>query len=166
MNGPRIAGRIFTLIVSAVFVAIGIMMIADGNKTGWLMVGFFTLCLLVAVFEHKLPKPWLESEFRLVITPDEVTCEFRKRKRESIRWDEVIRVWYVTTADGPRLPDEWIVLEGASGGCSFPTEVRGMGAIWDELEARFPGFDYGPIIEGGTEFKKHLCWERQKLGEA
>jgi hypothetical protein len=58
------------------------------------------------------------------------------------------------------------VLEGDSGGCSFPTEVKGMSAIWDELEARFPGFDYAPIIEGGTDFKKHLCWERQRVGEA
>jgi hypothetical protein len=166
LSGPRIAGRIFTLIVSAVFIAIGIMMIADGNSTGWLMAGFFTFCLLVAVFEPKLPKPWLKSEFNVVITPDEVTCEFRKRKRESIRWEDVIRVWYVTTADGPHLPDEWIVLEGAAGGCSFPTEVKGIGGIWDELQTRFPGFDFGPIIEGGTEFRKHLCWEKAEASEA
>ena len=29
-----------------------------------------------------------------------------------IRWDDVNRIWYVTTSDGPRLPDQWILLEG------------------------------------------------------
>ena len=153
--------RIFTLVVSAVFVAIGVMMIADGNRTGWAVAGFFAACLLVAIFEPKLPKPWLESEFTVVITADELLCEFRKRKRESIRWEEVIRVWYVTTADGPHLPDEWLLFEGESGGCSLPTEAKGFRQIWSELETRFPGFDFGPVIRGGTDFRKHLCWERQ-----
>jgi hypothetical protein len=29
------------------------------------------------------------------------------------------------------------------------------------MERRFPGFDYGPIIQGGTTFAKHLCWEQR-----
>jgi hypothetical protein len=155
--------RVFTLVVSAVFCVLGVMMIADGDRTGWWMTGFFAACALVALFEHRLPKPWLETEFRVVISGDEIACEHRKRKLESIRWDQVVRIWYVTTADGPHLPDEWIVLEGEHGGCSFPTEVKDMKQVWDELHQRFPGFDYGPIIGGGTTFVKHLCWERQRL---
>jgi hypothetical protein len=156
--------RIFTMIVSAIFVAIGISAIASGDSVGWQLVGFFGACLLVAIFEPRLPKPWLKTEFRLVITADEVVCEFRKRKRESIRWQEVERIWYVTTSGGPWLPDEWLVFEGMAAGCSFPTEAEGMKAIWDELEARFPGFDYKPIIDGGTTDAKHLCWERTTDG--
>jgi hypothetical protein len=53
------------------------------------------------------------------------------------------------------------LLEGEHGACSFPTEVSDMDRVFDELEARFPGFDYGPVIRGGTDDAKHLCWERK-----
>jgi len=154
--------RLFTLLGSAVFVAGGIWMIADGESAGWFVAGFFGLCLLVAIFEPWLPKPQMSFEYRLLITTDEIACEHPRRKRESIRWEDVNRIWYVTTSDGPRLPDEWILLDGENGGCSFPTEATGFDAIWDELTRRFPGFDYKPLIEGGTDDAKHLCWERQR----
>ena len=138
--------RWFTLIVSALFVAIGIVMIRDGAPWGWAITAFFAACALVAVFEPKLRIKY-KTEFRLVITADEIACEHRRRPRESIRWSDVIRIWYVTTSHGPRVPDEWLLLEGANGGCSFPTEAEGMDAIWDELKQRFPNFDYRPLIE-------------------
>jgi hypothetical protein len=153
--------RLFTLIVSAVFIAIGVWMIVDGDATGWLMAAFFGFCLLVAIFEPRLPKPWLKCDYRLLITNDEIACEHPKRKRESIRWQDVNQIWYITTSHGPRFPDEWILLEGEHGACSFPTEVSDMDRVFDELEARFPGFDYGPVIRGGTDDAKHLCWERK-----
>ena len=62
----------------------------------------------------------------------------------------MIRIWYVTTSDGPWLPDEWILLEGENGGCSFPTEALGFDGIWGEVKQRFAGFDYKPLIRGGT----------------
>jgi hypothetical protein len=152
--------RIFTIIVSAIFVAIGIWVMPSGDSTGWMLIGFFGLCLLIAIFEPRMPKPWLKSEFRLVITPEEVACQHPRRKHESIRWQDVERIWYVTTSDGPRIPDEWLLFEGIAGGCSFPTEAQGMESMWDELKQRFPGFDYKPIIQGGTTEARHLCWER------
>ena len=153
--------KFFTLVVSAVFVLIGILMIADGTPYGWAVTGFFACCLLVALFEDRLPRPDVSSGYKLVITGDEIACEHWKRKREAIRWDDVIRVWYVTTAEGPRFPDEWLLFEAESGGgCSFPTEAEGMDGVWDELKRRFPGFDYEPMIKGGTIEARHLCWER------
>ena len=68
----------------------------------------------------------------------------------------------MTTSDGPRVPDEWLLLEGEHGGCSFPTEARGFDGIWEVLTQRFAGFDYEPIIRGETNDAKHLCWERQQ----
>jgi len=154
--------RLFTIIVSTLFVIIGVSAIRDGDSDGWLIAGFFGFCLLIAVFDPWLPKPWLRPDFRLVITSDEIACEHRKRPRESIRWENINQIWYITTADGPRFPDEWILFEGMDGGCSFPTEADGMNKIWDEFEQRFPGFDYGPLIRGGTDEAKHLCWERRR----
>jgi len=154
--------RGFTLIVSAVFTATGIWLGTSGSPIGWLIAAFFGLCLLVAIFEHRLPKPWLAPEYRVSITKDDVACDHPRRARESIRWEDVSRIWYITTSDGPRFPDEWLLFEGEHGGCSFPTEAAGMDGVWDELEGRFPGFDFGPMIRGGTDDAKHLCWERGK----
>lgn len=106
----------------------------------------------------KRETPNLESEFRVVITTEEVACEHPKRKREAIRWTEIVRVWYVTTSQGPWLPDEWLLFEGKVGGCSVPTEAQGFERIWDELKIRFPRFNYRPILEGGTDDAKYLCW--------
>lgn len=153
--------RLFTLVVSAVFVGIGVLMIADGRSPGWLVAGFFGLCLLVAIFEPWLQKPKVECEYRLVITPDDVACEHPKRAREAIRWEAVERIWLVTTSAGPWWPDQWLLLEGEHGGCSVPTEAIGFGSIWDELKRRFAGFDYGPLIRGGTGDARYLCWDRQ-----
>ena len=155
--------RWFTLVASAIFVVIGLSAIASGNPNGWLIAGFFGLCLLVAIFEPWFSTPWVSCDYRLVMTNDEIVCEHPKRRRESIRWEDVNRIWYVTTSDGPRLPDEWLLLEGEHGGCSFPTEARGFDGIWEVLTQRFAGFDYEPIIRGGTNDAKHLCWERNRV---
>jgi len=71
--------RLFTLVVSVLFVAIGVTAIVSGNSDGWLIAGFFGLCLLVAVFEPWFSKPWVTCDYRLVITNDEIACEHPKR---------------------------------------------------------------------------------------
>src|SRR5262245_38906952 len=103
--------RLFTLLLSALFTAGGVWMIASGHSSGRGVAGFFGLCLLVAIFEPWLSKPQVSCKYRLLITQDEVACEHPMRPRESIRWQDVIRIWYVTTSDGPWRPDEWILLE-------------------------------------------------------
>src|SRR5262245_59636412 len=139
--------RLGTLIVSAVFVVIGIVAIASGDSVGWGITGFFSACFVVAVFEPRLTQRRLSiGQYRLAITAEGIACEHGRRKHEAVQWRDIVRIWYVTTADGPRLPDEWLLLEGEHGGCSFPTEAVGMDALWDELEARFPAFDFGPLI--------------------
>src|SRR5262245_18357952 len=89
------------------------------------------------------------GDFRVIITEDGIACEHPRRKREYVRWDEVRRIWFLTTSEGPWLPDEWFLFDGIDGGCSFPTEAEGFQKVWGEIEARFPGFDYKPIIESG-----------------
>jgi hypothetical protein len=86
--------RVFTLLVSTVFTASGIWMIASGDSSGWSVATFFGLCLFVAIFE-----PWLGRLTRLpksnrVITFDSVgfTCTQRKWRTEHsvvMRWDEI-----------------------------------------------------------------------------
>ena len=154
--------RLFAGIASAVFVAIGVLMIVDGTPYGWWVTGFFGLCLLIALFEHRLPTPWLDPEYRLVITDDQVACEHPRRKRETIAWRDVMRVWCVNTSAGLHHPDQWLLFEGNDGGCSVPTEAAGFEHIWDHLKQRFDGFDYGPLINRSGADAKQLCWERDR----
>lgn len=165
MEKPKVSDQMrrFTLVGSALFMVGGGWMITSGESSGWFVAGFFGLCFLIAVFEPWFPRPWVACQYRLLISEDEVGCEHPERPRESIRWEDVNRIWYVTTSDGPRLPDEWLLLEGEHGGCSFPTEAIGFQGIWDELKQRFAEFDYKPIIQGGTNDAKHLCWERTRM---
>ena len=138
-------------------------MIASGNSFGWGVAIFFGLCFLVAIFEPWFPKPNASCDYRLLISQEGVACEHPKRPRESIRWDDVSKIWYVTTSDGPWRPDQWILLEGEKGACSFPTDAAGFDGMWDQFKQRFAGFDYEPLIGGGTDDARYLCWERQRL---
>jgi len=142
---------------------IGIWLVATGNSMGWLPFGFFGLCFLTVAFEDWLPKPKSTNQYRVVTTPHEVACEHPTRPREAIRWDDVIRISFVTTSDGPWLPDAWILLEGSSGGCSMPTEAAGFEVMWEEFKQRFAGFNYEPLIAGGTDDARYLCWEREPV---
>jgi hypothetical protein len=49
------------LVVSALFVVIGVTAIASGNSDGWLIAGFFGLGLLVAIVEPWFPTPWVSD---------------------------------------------------------------------------------------------------------
>ena len=79
--------RLFTFVVSAIFIVIGVSAIVSGNSDGWLIAGFFGLCLLVAIFEPWFAKPLVCCDYRLVMTNHEVACEHPKRQREAIRWE-------------------------------------------------------------------------------
>ncbi|HET6328410.1 MAG TPA: hypothetical protein VFG04_27255 [Planctomycetaceae bacterium] len=165
----KIPVRRFFLCGLTLLTAAGVAMELAGYSVGSFVAGFFGLGLVLALVEPlfmklafwlPLPQPRVSCDYRLSMTDDEVACEHPKRIREAIRWEDVNRIWYVTTSDGPWLPDAWFVLEGEQGGCSFPTEATDINNFWDQLKQRFPGFDYQPIIRGGTDDARYLCWER------
>ena len=154
--------RLFTVVVSSVFVIIGISMISSGTPYGWSVTGFFGCCLLVATFEPWLPKPYLDSAYRLVISDNEIACEHPRRSREAIAWRDVTRIWCVNMTDDLRSADQWLLFDGENGGCSVPTDAVGFESIWNELTQRFVGFDYKPLLRmDGTPARK-LCWESER----
>jgi predicted dehydrogenase len=52
-------------------------MVVSGDASGWLVAGFFGVCLLVAILEPWLPRPHLTCQYRVLITRDDVVCEGR-----------------------------------------------------------------------------------------
>ena len=150
------------LIVSLAFTIGGLAMVLSGDRFGWAAAIFFGLCTLVCVLEPFLPQRDLSSEYRATVTRDFVACEHPRRNRESIRWEQIRCVSVVTTSDGPWRPDMWLLLEGEAAGCSLPTEAKGFDKLFDQLSARFPGFDFKPFIEacGSAHDRRYVCWQR------
>lgn len=72
------------LVISLVFVAIGILMVRDGEGIGWFVLGFFGLCAL-AFAVQMLPGA---SRLRLDRDGFTVTSLFRS---STVRWSEVSR---------------------------------------------------------------------------
>jgi hypothetical protein len=54
--------RWFTFVGSALFTAGGVWMIASGDSFGWLVAGFFGLCIFVAAIERR--GEWCQEQFR------------------------------------------------------------------------------------------------------
>ncbi len=98
--------------------------------------------------------------YTLVISEDEIACEHPERKRESIRWDQIIEIRLVTTDEGPFEPDMWYLFIRESEGCSVPGEAKDFDLLWDELEKRFDDFNYAPIINAGTDNDQKTLWKK------
>lgn len=101
--------------------------------------------------------------FRVVITPEELACEHPKREREAVPWEEIHEIVLITTREDPFIPDQWLVFVGTVKGCSIPTEADGVHGLWEEIETRFPGFDFHAMNETGTGDTKKTVWRRAEV---
>jgi hypothetical protein len=127
-----------------------------------------TACIAIAliIFAYTKNKNKQVSEttpggrYTVIITEDEIACEHPKRKRESIRWDQINEIRLVTTDEGPFNPDMWYLFIGESGGCSVPSEAEGFDRLWDEFEKRFKGIDYQAMIDAGTDNAEKTIWKK------
>ena len=99
--------------------------------------------------------------FQVIITSDELACEHSRRKREEVPWDEIHEIVLLTLSEGPLIPDRWLIFVGDDRGCSIPTEAHGAHHLWNEIEIRFPGFDFKAITDG-REVAKKTVWKRTK----
>ena len=61
LRGSR-GSNLFLIIGSAVFVVIGVLMLDDSDRSGWFVVGFFGLCLLVGLINALPAAAWLRIE--------------------------------------------------------------------------------------------------------
>ena len=98
--------------------------------------------------------------FEVILTDEAISCIHPKRETETIRWDDIEEIRLVTTTEGPFLPDMWYLFVGDGKGCSIPSEAKGFDQCWDVFKARFPGFDYGVILQAGTSDAQQVIWTK------
>lgn len=128
-----------------------------------LIILIFSIVLVAIIFSKGRKKKVWETTpggpYTLVISEDGIACEHPKRKRESIRWDQITEIRLVTTDEGPFQPDVWYLFIGGTEGCSVPSEAKGFDLLWDEFKKRFPGLNYQAIIEAGTDNAQKTIWK-------
>jgi len=98
--------------------------------------------------------------FKVMITPFELACEHPRREREEIPWEEIHEIVLINAQESPPIPPYWLVFVGVDKGCSVPTEAQGFSRLWDEIEARFPGFDFNAVLEPETGITKKSVWKK------
>lgn len=98
--------------------------------------------------------------FQVVITPFELACEHPRREREAVPWEEIREIVLINALEAPPIPPYWLVFVGDGKGCSVPTEAQGFARLWDEIEARFPGFDFNAVLEPEPGRAKQSVWRK------
>ncbi|WDP92338.1 MAG: hypothetical protein HUN04_22490 [Desulfobacter sp.] len=98
--------------------------------------------------------------YTVIISEDGLACEHPKRKRESIRWNQITEIRLVTTDEGPLQPDEWYLFLGGEIGCSIPSEAKGFDQLWDVFKTRFPDINYEEIIKASTDNAEITLWKK------
>jgi hypothetical protein len=99
--------------------------------------------------------------YTVTVTDNGIICEHPKRPKESIRWDDVIEIRLLTTSEGPHQPDMWFLFLGAEVGCSVPSETKGFEQVWEVFKQRFPGVDYGAILDAKTSDNQKTLWKKE-----
>lgn len=119
----------------------------------WLGLGAFGVLGMAVVAERSRPRqpPLVEIDEVGVRRPIGGGVE-------AVRWDALVEVGIVTTADGPLLEDfYWILRDADGGGCAVPGEV---GAPLLKRLQRLPRFDNEAVIRASCSVEEaaFLCW--------
>ena len=102
------------------------------------------------------------NEYTVTTDKKGVTCEHPKRAKESIAWDDVDQVSFLTTNQGPFEEDVWLLLKhNNGGGCSVPMGAEGYDALYDII-SKFEDFDFNAVIQAmsSTQNNEFVCWRR------
>jgi hypothetical protein len=133
-------------------------------KSTILIISFLGIAIITfTIFKGRKKDVWETTPggpYMVTISEDGIACEHPKRKKESIRWDQIIEIRLVTTDEGPFQPDMWYLFLGESEGCSVPSEAKGFDQLWEEFKTRFSGLDYQAIIEASTNNAQKTIWKK------
>ena len=105
----------------------------------------------------------VNSPFTVTITDEFVQIEHTKRRTEKVRWDDLIEIWMIDTDAGPAVPDIWMALVGANGGCLIPTsDCNGYEQVYD-IVSKYEGFNFQNVIRSMSTAhnERFLLWRKK-----
>lgn len=158
----RRASSIAALILCAVF-AVTSFALADSRDVLWWGGWFWTVGFLALL----IPPSWKPFIDELQITDLGVTRRFgarlRRKKEESVSWQDLTKVEILTTDGGPWSEDFFFILHGPDGkGVAISNDVAVRHDLVAALQRRLAGLDNKAIIEasGSTEVRRFLLWQK------
>jgi hypothetical protein len=87
----------------------------------------------------------------------------RKKKEESVRWQDMTKVEILTTDAGPSSEDLFFILHGADGkGVAISNDLAVKHGLVATLQNRLPGLDNKAIIDASLciEVRRFLVWQK------
>jgi hypothetical protein len=78
-----------------------------------------------------------------------------------IIWKNLREVTMLTTADGPLMPDLFLVLIGDGDGCLIPQGAQGYDELYD-IVSKYEGFNFDNVLLASvcTEEKLFPLWKK------
>lgn len=104
----------------------------------------------------------LERRHVVRVSDESVSCERPDGAIEQVAWADLQRVDFRTTADGPLLPSQFLVLTGSTSSCVVPCGATGAGPLMDRLQ-KLPNFDNHAMIEAAAKTTESVrtCWQKK-----
>jgi hypothetical protein len=159
----RSAGDLAALIACGLFAAASFAF-ADSDDMGWWAGWFWTAGFLALLL---IPPGWKHYVDELEITDLGVARRFgpwlRKKKEESVRWQDLTKVEILTTDAGPRSEDFFFILHGPDGkGVAISNDLAVKHGLVATLQNRLPGLDNKAIIDASLciEVRRFLVWQK------
>jgi hypothetical protein len=101
---------------------------------------------------------------RVIADRMQVTLQLPSGERETIHWSEIHRIAIITTDEGPRMTDVFIVLESRGTRLLVPQDAQGNEGLVSLLVS-IEGFDHETFINamGSAENSEFTCWTGWKV---
>lgn len=128
---------------SAVIALVGIMAVREGGATVWWMAGACIVLAAVMLLRPLLPAFGTASRAEsLDVSPWGLLMFDDGQLRDSVSWADLEEVAVVTTPDGPRGDDSYLVLRGSSGnGVIIPHAMAVTSGVLIALSRQVAHFD-------------------------
>ncbi len=99
---------------------------------------------------------------RVAIDDVGVRCELRDGHTESVRWDELLSCYAITTSGGPGDEDVFFVFEARNGKECLVPQAAAPDGFFDRV-GRLPGFDSAKLVEAmvSTSNAKFVLWRAE-----
>jgi hypothetical protein len=157
--GRRSPGSIAALVACGLFAVLSFLLSMPWWAGAFWTVGFLALLLV--------PPDWKPFVDELEVTELGVTRRFgpwlRKKKEESVTWQELSKVEILTTDEGPWSEDFFFILHGRDdGGVAISNDLAVKHGLVATLQKRLAGLDNKAIIDASlsTEVRRFLVWQK------
>jgi len=172
MKATRLRRHLFPLALVVAFVWAFLCVYLHISRGG-MLEGLIPFAILYGFVDWKWgrdslpPRPASPKNAAKYVSPYEVTFDateivvtLRGKRRESVKWDDLIFVG-IRIEDAGFIDVPCWILGGSSSGCIYPSDAIGSAEMLREMQSRLPGFDNHAVIQAMGISGGVKVWERE-----